>query len=106
VADCKYKRIEAETLNNHDYYQVLAYCTATAAPRGLIIYPRQEGITEKAFRIRNTIIIIDVEQCSIDCGMPIETIEFECDRFAEYVWSRAMTAANSRTRMLSVTTLS
>jgi 5-methylcytosine-specific restriction enzyme subunit McrC len=96
VADCKYKRIEAETLNNHDYYQVLAYCTATAAPRGLIIYPRQEGITEKEFRIRNTNITnIDVEQCSIDCGMPIETIEFECDRFA----SRAVTASNSRTSM-------
>jgi 5-methylcytosine-specific restriction enzyme subunit McrC len=39
VADCKYKRLEANEFKNHDIYQLLAYCSATAVKRGVLIYP-------------------------------------------------------------------
>ena len=87
VADCKYKRFQSESVNNQDYYQVLSYCIATRAQRGLIVYPRQEMFLEQEFRIRNT--NIQIEQCTIDCGLGVDAIEAECDRFAAYIFSLA-----------------
>ena len=81
-------------LKNQDYYQVLPYCIATNGRRGLIIYPRHEGVSEQEFRIRNT--EIDVEQCLLDCGLPITDFEAECDRFSEYVLSLATNVTAAR----------
>ena len=79
---------------------MLVYCIATKAPRGLIIYPRQEVATEKEARIRNT--GIDIEQCSINCALPAAEIEAECDHFAGYVFSAAAAATASYDEPLKV----
>src|SRR5690606_38058936 len=41
VMDTKYKRLaDAGEYVNHDFYQVLAYCTALNVERGMLVYPR------------------------------------------------------------------
>jgi 5-methylcytosine-specific restriction enzyme subunit McrC len=84
VADCKYKALEGGIdYRQHDYYQVLTYCTALATTRGILIYPRHEIEVEDRVRVRNSAILID--RLSIDIGLDPERLRAECDRLARRV---------------------
>ena len=54
VADCKYKRLETNEFKNHDIYQLLAYCNATAVRRGVLIYPLHLIPADDDVRVLNT----------------------------------------------------
>jgi 5-methylcytosine-specific restriction enzyme subunit McrC len=86
VADCKYKQIESDLYNNHDFYQVLAYCIAAAVQHGLLIYPLGAERVDDVVRIRNSEIVI--EQNSIDLGLPFPKFIRECERFTETIVER------------------
>lgn len=66
VLDCKYKRLGAGRFQNHDQYQILAYCTALDVVRGLLVYPRHEQHLEDEVRIRHS--EARIRQISIDLG--------------------------------------
>ncbi len=85
VADCKYKRLEPGDFKNHDVYQMLAYCTATAIQRGLLIYPVHAAVVQDVVMIRNTDTII--RQITIDLGkVGIEALNQECETFVQTVF--------------------
>jgi 5-methylcytosine-specific restriction enzyme subunit McrC len=88
VADCKYKRTDPEVYKNHDYYQVLSYCIAAGVPRGLLIYPLDEMVTNDNIQVRNTRISID--QLTINLGGPFQQFRRECRYFTEQVLSSAV----------------
>ena len=84
VADCKYKRLEAEEFKNHDVYQMLAYCTATRVRRGLLIYPLHEAVIQDEVQIRNSQTVL--QQVTVDLTAT-EVVELarECGVFAAKV---------------------
>ena len=43
VGDAKYKELKPSGFKHADIYQMLAYCTATDLPSGLLVYPSGEG---------------------------------------------------------------
>ena len=87
VADCKYKQTESEIYRNHDFYQVLAYCTAAGVRRGLLIYPLHSGPVQDFVKIRNVDVLI--EQTAINLGLPFSEFRDECGRFCDAVLSLA-----------------
>jgi 5-methylcytosine-specific restriction enzyme subunit McrC len=87
VADCKYKQAESDTYKNHDFYQVLAYCTAARVRRGLLIYPLHSGPVQDFVKVRNVDVII--EQTEINLGLPFSEFRDECGRFCDAVLSLA-----------------
>jgi 5-methylcytosine-specific restriction enzyme subunit McrC len=87
VADCKYKQTEPEIYKNHDFYQILAYCTASGVRRGLLIYPLHSGPLQDFVKVRNVDILI--EQTTINLGLPFSEFRDECKRFADAVLTLA-----------------
>ena len=87
VADCKYKRLEADAYKNHDFYQVLSYCIATKVDRGLLIYPLHEVEAEDVVNIRNSDIVI--EQRTVNLGVSFVDFRKEWERFADSVFAWA-----------------
>jgi 5-methylcytosine-specific restriction enzyme subunit McrC len=83
VADCKYKQTESESYKNHDFYQILAYCVATGAKRGLLIYPVHFGAVRDSVKVRNVDIVI--EQSAINLGLPLHEFREECETFSHAV---------------------
>jgi len=83
VADCKYKQTESESYRNHDFYQVLAYCTAVGIRRGLLIYPLHSGPLQDFVKVRNVDVLI--EQTAIDLGLSFSEFKNECWRFCDAV---------------------
>jgi 5-methylcytosine-specific restriction enzyme subunit McrC len=85
VADCKYKRLEPGEFKNHDVYQMLAYCTAMGAQRGLLIYPVHATVVKDSVTIRNTDTTI--RQVTIDLGKEeIGKLDEECETLARTVF--------------------
>lgn len=84
VADCKYKREQPGA----DIYQVLAYCTAEKANRGLLVYPLDDQTESAELRIRNT--GISIHQLAIDLNKgSVDELDSECQRFARRVFELA-----------------
>lgn len=89
VADCKYKRTEAGVFRNHDYYQMLAYCTALGIPRGFLVYPLHEQVTDVDIPIRQSEIV--VYQRTLDLSGRAKTLAEAC----EGLWSEFALHARS-----------
>ncbi len=59
VGDAKYKRLDSDAFRHPDVYQMLAYCTASGMPSGMLVYA--EGEAEPGvYRIRNAGKTIEV----------------------------------------------
>jgi len=90
IADCKFKRISQESdYHNHDYYQVLAYCTALKVDRGVLIYPKHELEIEDEARILHSDVVI--RRMSVDLSGTPAQLRAACDRLAKEIldWSGA-----------------
>jgi 5-methylcytosine-specific restriction enzyme subunit McrC len=87
VADTKYKVVESVEFPNHDVYQVLAYCTALAVPRGLLIYPLH------AVEARDTVHVkkaeVKIRRITIDLSGSLAALRTACDDLAEEVFGLA-----------------
>ena len=84
VGDAKYKKLETEGFKHADIYQMLAYCTATGLPSGLLIYAAREGEPGK-YKIKYSDKTIEVVWLDLN-GTP-ETILGEVASLAEHVKS-------------------
>lgn len=87
IADCKYKLPNPGRLVAADVYQMLAYCTAIAVPRGLLIYPRHMAPSAVEIAVRNTGTV--VRGVSIDLGRPSSAFVRECEAFADAILASA-----------------
>ncbi len=88
VGDAKYKRLTPTGFQHADIYQMLAYCTATDLPSGLLVYAA--GESEPGFhRIKNAGKTIEVESLDLE-GQP-EDILAEVGRLARRVEFNAKT---------------
>lgn len=84
VADCKYKRVNDESeYVQHDYYQVLAYCTALGIDRGILIYPKHEIAVEDSVAIRNSDVVI--LRLSVDLATHASGLRKQCDQLAREI---------------------
>jgi 5-methylcytosine-specific restriction enzyme subunit McrC len=86
AGDCKYKRLQTDEFKNHDVYQLLAYCTATKTPKGLLVYPLHLESTHGDLRIQNT--NTSIRQISIDLGKNLAELANSCEAFAAEVFAR------------------
>lgn len=86
IADCKYKRPEANVIQS-DCYQLLAYCTAFATTQGVLIYPKTPGIVDRYLAIKNT--PIHIRTYAIDLNLPGPALQQECERFARHLFALA-----------------
>ena len=80
VADCKYKRLVSSGAQNHDVYQVLAYCTAANVRRGALIYPAHEAVVPDEVAVRHT--GVRIRRMVIDLGRKGPELMAECNTFA------------------------
>lgn len=73
VADVKYKLTTDGTGRSSDYYQLLAYCTSLALPRGVLIYadPGDLPAPPRRLHVRNGGTILDTVRLSLH-GSPEE----------------------------------
>ncbi len=92
VGDAKYKRITPTGFQHADIYQMLAYCTATNLPSGLLVYAAGEA-ESGVYCISNADKVIEVDSLDLE-GQP-EDILAGVSRLAEKVkgHSRKMVAA-------------
>ena len=69
IIDAKYKRTDG-TLENHDFYQMVAYGTALACPLTYLFYPATEWNESPPLIVRNSSIVTQVRRLdlgSINC---------------------------------------
>ena len=66
VADCKYKVTGVDQFDNHDYYQILAYCTALGINKGLMIVPEHEQPAAAEVAVRQSPITIHRHTISLE----------------------------------------
>jgi 5-methylcytosine-specific restriction enzyme subunit McrC len=86
VADCKYKRIAGQSeFINHDYYQVLAYCTALGVRRGALIYPKHEVALGDTIQVRGSDVAI--ERLTIDLSGTPSDLRGEVDLLSGSLFS-------------------
>ncbi len=60
IADCKYKRLKEDQVQNADLYQVLAYCSTTGVQKGMLVYP-QHSAGAAEIHVRNSGCVIRQE---------------------------------------------
>ena len=82
VGDAKYKRITPAGFQHADIYQMLAYCTATDLPSGLLVYAAGES-ESGVYHISNAGKVIEVDLLNLE-GQP-EDILAQVDGLAEKV---------------------
>jgi 5-methylcytosine-specific restriction enzyme subunit McrC len=89
VIDAKYKKLASGEYKHHDLYQVLAYCTAHAVARGMLVYPRHMEPIEQDIRVRNSPVV--VRQSTLDLGGDLDTLRANVERFVAGVakWAGA-----------------
>ena len=73
VGDAKYKRITSTDFPNADIYQMLAYCTATNLPSGLLIYAKGES-DPTTYIITNANKTIEVASIDLE-GQPEDILK-------------------------------
>ena len=76
---------EPSEFNNHDIYQMLAYCTATRVQRGLLIYPVHAAVVQDLVVIRNTGTVIRPATVGLS-KESIEELNQERETFAQTVF--------------------
>ena len=77
-------------IKNHDYYQIVSYCTALGVDDGILIYPEHEDVIDKIIPIVNS--PIRIHQITVDLAKPRAELEGEVKRVAERVWGMATVA--------------
>ncbi|HEV2527102.1 MAG TPA: hypothetical protein VGT61_01425 [Thermomicrobiales bacterium] len=81
VADTKYKA-PAKGQSPADVYQMLAYCTATAVPTAVLIYPRDAtGQQPPPIAVRN--VAVRILSRTVDLSLVGNALGREMDRFTE-----------------------
>src|SRR5262249_37216530 len=70
VVDAKYKRLNNPSFPNADAYQMLAYCTAFHLPLGYLVYARDEGETDRSYRLRDDRTTIKVRAIDVESEPP------------------------------------
>ena len=77
VGDAKYKRLTPTGFQHADIYQMLAYCTATDLPSGLLVYAAGES-EPGVYRISNAGKVIEVDSLNLE-GQPEDILaEVKC----------------------------
>ena len=77
VLDTKWKRLlsDAEDRSNgvgrSDLYQLYAYATRYGCPRNVLLYPKLEGVSNKAYRLIPDATPYRVETTSLDLGIDL-----------------------------------
>jgi 5-methylcytosine-specific restriction enzyme subunit McrC len=66
VIDAKYKRLDNASFPNADAYQMLAYCAAFHLPLGYLVYARDEGETDRDYRLRDNRTTIKVRAIDVE----------------------------------------
>jgi 5-methylcytosine-specific restriction endonuclease McrBC regulatory subunit McrC len=84
VADCKYKRIEPGEFQNHDIYQVLAYCKAAGIREGLFIYPLHSLSSRDEIRVLRSNITVKRVTINLDGGL--DELRAACNTLANDVF--------------------
>jgi 5-methylcytosine-specific restriction enzyme subunit McrC len=87
AADCKYKKAEDDDYKQADYYQVLAYCVACGANRGMIIYPKYVDVAQDAIAVANSDIVI--ERRTLDLSLELPEFKVAAQNFANGVLATA-----------------
>jgi 5-methylcytosine-specific restriction enzyme subunit McrC len=85
VVDCKYKRADPGEFQNHDIYQMLAYCTVLGISEGLLVYPLHVSEARERIRVRNS--RTTVRRVTIDLGGDLENLRNACDVLASEVFT-------------------
>jgi len=83
VLDCKFKRTAPREFKNHDYYQLLSYCTALGVGRGGLIYPRSELQVEDEVSVQYS--PVRIRRFTIDLDVEPSHVSAEADSLAERV---------------------
>lgn len=78
VADCKYKRVGADSGWQSDVYQMISYCTGLGLTDGVLIYPRHLGELDDQLVIRHS--QLRVNRMTINLGLPPSQLDAECAR--------------------------
>jgi 5-methylcytosine-specific restriction enzyme subunit McrC len=87
VLDCKFKRTSSETFKNHDFYQVLSYCTSLGTARGGLIYPLSELPLEE---VDVTLILsspITIRRFALNLAVDASVVPAEVSRLASEIYS-------------------
>ena len=88
VGDAKYKRLTPSGFPNADIYQMLAYCTATNLPSGLLVYATGEA-ESGVYHISNADKTIEVDSLNLE-GQPNDILD-QVKRLAEKVKQHSLT---------------
>ena len=84
VGDAKYKRIDHERVPNADLYQLLAYATAANLPGGLLIYAKDEDVTEsRTYHVRHAGKRLEV--ASLDLSGTLDDVLARVNELAKQV---------------------
>lgn len=78
VADCKYKRVGADSGSQSDLHQVISYCTGLGLTDGVLIYPRHLVELDDQLVIRHS--KLRVNRMTINLGLPPSELDAECAR--------------------------
>ena len=82
VGDAKYKKLDPQGFEHSDIYQMLAYCTATDLPSGMLVYAAGED-KPREYKIKHAGKTIEV--ASLDLSGTPENILGEVRRLADRV---------------------
>ena len=83
AVDCKYKRLEPDEFRHHDLYQMLAYCTAMAIRRGMLIYPAHEMPVQGEVSVRHA--HVRIQQATLDLSGDVNALRIACDQLVREV---------------------
>lgn len=77
VADAKYKALRPAGMPNADAYQMLAYCTALALPKGFLVYAKDSGERVGAREVFNSSCRIEVRTLDVELAPAVLLAEVE-----------------------------
>jgi 5-methylcytosine-specific restriction enzyme subunit McrC len=90
AADCKYKALEENEFKNHDFYQMLAYCTATGVGKGMLFYPLHVSKIQREIEVSNS--DVKIKQISVDLSQDLASMIRASEEFAVEVLELATSA--------------
>jgi 5-methylcytosine-specific restriction enzyme subunit McrC len=95
VMDCKFKRTGSATFQNHDFYQVLSYCTSLGASHGALIYPKSELDLAEVDETLIRLSPVSIRRFAIDLAVAPGALPQEISRLSTeiYAWIGPPTSA-------------
>ncbi len=87
ILDSKFKRTSSQSFKHHDFYQVLAYCTALGTPRGGLVYPRSELHLEEVDETFINASPIAIRRFALNLAVDASALPAEVARLAREVYS-------------------